>query len=160
MKKYILTLLCFALLCLPLFAKDSVKTPDSKKPAAKGNTAAAPAVKEFDVTPADNPQNAPEVDLKDFSLSFTSDSDKTYDRYVYTYITVKGIVTEAAVSRYATPAVSISDKENGEVYVVCVLPRADFPKLSSFKKGDEVKVTGMVYGRKERLVIKQCARAN
>ncbi|MCL2144457.1 MAG: hypothetical protein FWH43_03060 [Endomicrobia bacterium] len=73
-------------------------------------------------------------------------------------LTVTGIVIETGISKYATPFVSLSDKKNGTVYAVCVLPRADSFKLKDFKKGEKVILQGHFYAFRDRVVIKKCRK--
>ncbi|MDR3002162.1 MAG: hypothetical protein LBU89_12975 [Fibromonadaceae bacterium] len=72
-------------------------------------------------------------------------------------ITISAIVADTHISAYLTPVVSLVDKSGDEVKVICVLPRLDAGKLSSFKAGEKVKMSGNLYAaREEKIVIKQC----
>ena len=71
-------------------------------------------------------------------------------------ITISGIVADTHISIYLTPVVSLVDKSGEDAKVICVLPRTDTPKLSSYKKGERVKMSGNFYDAHEKIVIKQC----
>jgi hypothetical protein len=72
-------------------------------------------------------------------------------------VTISAIVADTHISVYLTPVVSLVDKSGDEVKVICVLPRLDAGKLSSFKSGEKVKMVGNLYAaREEKIVIKQC----
>lgn len=73
-------------------------------------------------------------------------------------LTVTGIVIETGISIYATPYVSLSNKNEGTVYATCVLPRADALKLKEFKKGNRVTLQGNYYAFKDKAVIKKCKK--
>lgn len=95
----------------------------------------------------------------DLWQEFQKDEDAAVKRYTGQQLTVNGIVTDTGISIYATPYVSLSNEKDGTVYAVCVLPRADFKKLSDYKKGETVAMTGNFYAVRERIVIKQCKTA-
>lgn len=73
-------------------------------------------------------------------------------------IIVRGIVKSTGMSKYLTPTVTLSDKEDGQSYVICVLPRVEFGKLSSFKKGQRAKMLGRIYRfSEEAVILKECS---
>jgi len=72
-------------------------------------------------------------------------------------VTISAVVADTHVSIYMTPVVSLVDEIGDEVRVICVLPRSDMGKLSSFKKGEKVRMSGNLYAaREDKIVIKQC----
>ena len=89
--------------------------------------------------------------------AFQTDPDKFRER-IGTKVTVSATVADTHISIYLTPVVSLVDKIGEESKVICVLPsRTDAPKLSNYKKGEKVKMTGNLYAaRDEKIVIKQC----
>jgi len=89
--------------------------------------------------------------------SFQNGSETFLQKYDGKQITVTAIVAETYISKYLTPVVGLVDKMGEEVKVICVLPRTDTPKLSSFKQNAKVKMTGNFYSaREDKIVIKQC----
>jgi len=79
------------------------------------------------------------------------------DNYVGKTITVKGYVISTGISIYATPNVRLSNEKNGQIYVICVLPRTDFHKLSSFEQEQHVIMSGRVYRLSQNgVVLKEC----
>lgn len=88
---------------------------------------------------------------------FKDDQDKAEARYAKGRVRVTGVVAETGMSRYATPNVRLSDKEGGTVYVICVLPRADVFKLSSFTVGGRATLSGEYrHHYNGPIVIKEC----
>ena len=88
---------------------------------------------------------------------FQAEPDAFRQKYNGGKITISAIVADTHISIYLTPVVSLVDKSGDEVKVICVLPRTDTGKLSSFKQGAKVKMTGSFYAaREEKIVIKQC----
>lgn len=97
------------------------------------------------------------LEAKDIWTEFQQDQAGAEARYSKGRILVTGIVVETGMSRYATPNVRLSDEPGGQVYVICVLPRADFPKLSSFSKGRRATLSGEYrHNRSGPVVIKEC----
>ena len=89
--------------------------------------------------------------------AFQAEPDAFRQKYNGAKITVSAMVADTHISIYLTPVVSLVDKAGDEVKVICVLPRTDAGKLSSFKQGEMVKMTGNFYAaREEKIVIKQC----
>jgi len=89
--------------------------------------------------------------------AFQADPDAFRQAHAERSITISAVVADTHISRYLTPVVSLVDKIQDEVRVICVLPRADTHKLSDFKKGDRIMITGNFRAaREERIVIKQC----
>jgi len=90
--------------------------------------------------------------------SFQANPDAFREKHSGTKINVSGVVADTHISIYLTPVVSLVDKVGEESKVICVLPnRSDATKLSNYKKGERVKMTGNFYAaREEKIVIKQC----
>ena len=89
--------------------------------------------------------------------AFQDNQQAAADKYFTREVTVSGIVVEAGMSIYATPAIRLSDVKGGKIYVICVLPRMDMPKLSKFKPGERVTMTGTVrHNNNGVIVIKGC----
>ena len=80
--------------------------------------------------------------------------------YLGKTVNINGVVVNTGISIYLTPNVMLSDKSDGSIYVICVLPRSDTGTLSGFKKGEQVSMTGRVYSSKIEggVVIKECRR--
>lgn len=99
--------------------------------------------------------------VKDFHQKFETDLKAAEDKYLGQTLDFHGIVVETGTSIYLTPNVRLSDQPDGQVYLICVLPRSDADKLDGFKKGDQVTVTGRVYRAKTGggVVVKDCRRA-
>jgi hypothetical protein len=88
---------------------------------------------------------------------FQAEPDAFRQKHSGGKITISAIVADTHISIYLTPVVSLVDKSGDEVKVICVLPRTEAGKLSSFKQGAKVKMTGNFYAaREEKIVIKQC----
>ena len=97
------------------------------------------------------------VEVKVLWHEFQDNQQAAADKYFTREVTVSGVVIEAAMSIYATPAIRLSDVKDGETYVICVLPRTDMLKLSDFKPGERATLTGEVRSyNKGRVVIKGC----
>ncbi|MDR2732719.1 MAG: OB-fold putative lipoprotein [Fibromonadaceae bacterium] len=89
--------------------------------------------------------------------AFQAEPDAFRQKHEGGKITISAIVADTHISIYLTPVVSLVDKTGDAVKVICVLPRTDATKLSSFKAGTKVKMTGNFYAaREEKIVIKQC----
>ncbi|MCL2101049.1 MAG: hypothetical protein FWH22_04975 [Fibromonadales bacterium] len=89
--------------------------------------------------------------------AFQAEPEAFRQKHSGSKITISAIVADTHISIYATPVVSLVDKAGDEIRVICVLPRLDVGKLSSFKTGERVKMTGNFYSaREEKIVIKQC----
>ena len=89
--------------------------------------------------------------------AFAENQTAAEQRYLGQTVVVTGVVLSTGMSVDLTPNVVLSDKENGPVQVICVLPRADTPKLSGFKAGQKVAMKGRVYRLSERgVVLKEC----
>jgi len=97
------------------------------------------------------------VEVKALWQEFQDNQQAAADKYFTREATVSGVVVEAAMSIYATPAIRLSDVKDGEIYVICVLPRADMLKLSDFKPGERATLIGTVrHNNKGTVVIKGC----
>ena len=97
------------------------------------------------------------VEAKSLWQEFQDNQQVAADKYFTHEVTVSGVVVEAAMSIYATPAIRLSDVKAGEIYVICVLPRADTLKLSNFKPGERATLIGTVrHNNKGVVVIKGC----
>ena len=97
------------------------------------------------------------VAVKALWQEFQNNQQAAADKYFTREVTVSGVVVEAAMSIYATPAIRLSDVKDGETYVICVLPRADMLKLSDFKPGERATLIGTVrHNNKGAVVIKEC----
>ena len=110
---------------------------------------------------AAEPEAPPEVfDVQQFWKHFEDDHEKANQTFIGKTIVISGIVVDTGISIYLTPNVRLSDKPEGNAYIVCVLPRSETDTLSSYTKGEHVTMTGRVYSSKagERVVIKQCER--
>lgn len=91
---------------------------------------------------------------------FEADPAGAEKTYLGRSITVKGLVVSTGLSVYLTPNVMISDSVKGRPHVICVLPRADAEKLSDYKDGQPVTMTGRAYRWREKgLVLKECRPA-
>ena len=97
------------------------------------------------------------VEARELWQEFKDDQQGAAARYFTRQVTVSGVVIEAGMSIYATPAIRLSDVQGGDVYVICVLPRVDAFKLSNFKTGERATLTGTVrHNNKGTIVIKEC----
>ena len=89
--------------------------------------------------------------------AFQAEPDAFRQKHSGGKITISAVVANTNISIYLTPVVSLVDKSGDEIRVICVLPRTDAGKLSIFKQGEKVKMTGNFYAAKEdKIVIKQC----
>ncbi len=97
---------------------------------------------------------------KAFWQEFENDREKAEAAYIGKTLTFTGVVVETGMSVYMTPNVKLSDAPGGPVYLICVLPRADAGKLTTFTKGERVSMTGRVYRSKAGggVVLKECHR--
>ena len=75
--------------------------------------------------------------------------------YLGQTIQVKGIVVAKGMSIYFTPTVTLSNSEGGEEYIICVLPRLDVGKLSDFRIGQSVIMSGRVNTLGQRVIVKE-----
>ena len=97
------------------------------------------------------------IAVKALWQEFQDNQQAAANKYFTREVTVSGVVIEAAMSIYATPAIRLSDVKGGETYVICVLPRADMLKLSDFKPGERATLIGTVrHNNKGTVVIKDC----
>ena len=106
-------------------------------------------------------ENLSEIhNVQQFWQTFQDTPEKAGQTFLGKTIAIEGIVADTGISIYLTPNVRLSDKSGGEVYVICVLPRSDTDKLSSYRKNEHVTMTGRVYRSKEggNVVIKECQR--
>ncbi|CAK7006739.1 MAG: hypothetical protein DELT_00269 [Desulfovibrio sp.] len=99
---------------------------------------------------------------KEFWQKFEDDRPKAEAEFIGKTMSYTGVVVETGMSIYMTPNVRLSDSPDGPVYLICVLPRADVGKLSEYKKGDQVTMTGRVYRSRADggVVVKECRRAD
>ena len=89
--------------------------------------------------------------------AFADDQGAAEARYLGKTVLVKGIVLSTGMSKYLTPTILLSEREGGPVQVICVLPRLDAGKLSDFKPGQSVTMSGRVYRLSENgVVLKEC----
>ena len=96
--------------------------------------------------------------VNDLKKAYADNPRAAEAKYLGNTVIVKGFVLSAAISRYLTPAVTLSDREGGEAQAICVLPRLDVGKLSGFKTGQSVTISGKVYRLSaDRVVIKECS---
>jgi len=102
----------------------------------------------------------PTITARDFWQEFEDDRPNAEAKYIGQTLSYTGIVVDTGISIYLTPNVMLSDSPDGRAYLICVLPRADVNKLSQFKKGEQVTMTGRVYRSKAGggVVIKECKR--
>ena len=97
------------------------------------------------------------VEVNALWQEFQDSQQAAAGKYFSHEVTVSGVVVEAAMSVYATPAIRLSDVKDGETYVICVLPRTDMLKLSYFKPGDRATLIGTVrHNNNGVVVIKGC----
>ena len=97
------------------------------------------------------------IAVKALWQEFQDNQQAAANKYFTREVTVSGVVVEAAMSIYATPAIRLSDVKGGETYVICVLPRTDMLKLSDFKPGERATLIGTVrHNNKGTVVIKDC----
>ena len=97
------------------------------------------------------------IESSELRKAFADDSKAAETRYLGKTILVNGIVLATGMSVYMTPNVTLSDREGGEVQVICVLPRLDAGKLADFTPGRRVTMSGKVYRLSERgVVLKEC----
>ena len=97
------------------------------------------------------------ISAHELRKAFDDDKNAAEARYLGNTISVEGVVLSTGMSRYLTPNVVLSDREGGEVKAICVLPRLDANKLSDFKIGQTVTMSGRVYRLSDRgVVLKEC----
>lgn len=104
---------------------------------------------------------AESVPARDLSEAFAVSEEAARERFAADEIIVSGVVKSAEISIYLTPAITLSDRQGGEAYAVCVLPRLDALKLSGFSPGDVVKLQGRFYRydpTRRLVVVKQCVQ--
>ena len=96
--------------------------------------------------------------LSDLKKAYADNPGAAEAKYLGKIVLVRGFVLSAAISRYLTPAVTLSGRVGGEAQAICVLPRLDVGKLSSFRAGQSVTISGKVYRLSaDRVVIKECS---
>lgn len=102
------------------------------------------------------------IAVKEFWQLFENDRQKAEAEYIGKTMTFTGVVVETGMSIYLTPTARLSDAADGRQYMICVLPRADAGKMSGFKKGERVTMTGRVYSSKPDggVVVKECRQAD
>ena len=84
----------------------------------------------------------------------SDDLDTARAQYLNETVQVKGTVASTYMSRYLTPNVTLSDRG---AEITCVLPYLDVAKLSSFKQGQLVTISGRVHVMSEnRVLLKEC----
>jgi len=100
--------------------------------------------------------------------TFANDRKNAEERYLGRVFRVDGIVTYAGESMYSTPAIEVSDRPEGSLKAVFVLPFGrdigqSFRQLENLRPGQLVTVTGecrMVSDADGVLVFKECAIMN
>ena len=108
---------------------------------------------------AGTPMAGEAIAVKALWQEFQDNQQAAADKYFTREATVSGVVVEAAMSVYATPAIRLSDVKDGNIYVICVLPRADMLKLSDFKPGERATLIGTVrHNNSGIVVIKDCRK--
>lgn len=101
----------------------------------------------------------PVVTAGELSRAFRDHPEQTEEKYLGKTLLISGMVRETGMSIYMTPNVMLADTEEGEVFVICVLPRADTGRLGQYKKGQRVIMSGRVYRFIQddgRVVMKEC----
>ncbi|MDR0443760.1 MAG: hypothetical protein LBH44_10160 [Treponema sp.] len=89
--------------------------------------------------------------------AFADNPKAAESKYLGNVVQVRGVVVSRGMSKYLTPSVILSDRENEESQAICVLPRLDVGKLTDFTPGQTVIMSGKVYHLSERaIVIKEC----
>ena len=101
------------------------------------------------------------IAARDLRQAFADDYRAAEAQYLGKTVLVKGTVLSTGISKYMTPTVSLSDRTEGELHVICVLPRLDVNKLADFNPGQSVTMSGRVYSLSERgvVVVKECKTA-
>jgi len=100
------------------------------------------------------------IAARDLRQAFADNYSAAEAQYIGKTVLVKGTVLSTGMSIYMTPTVMLSDRANGELHVICVLPRIDVNKLSDFKPGQSVTMSGRAYRLSERgVVVKECKAA-
>lgn len=101
------------------------------------------------------------MNARDFWQAFQNDREKAEKAYTGETVSLSGVVVSTGISIYMTPNVMLSDQTGGTAYVVCVLPRADTGKLSGFRVGEQITMTGRVYRSKAGggIIVKECRQA-
>lgn len=83
-----------------------------------------------------------EISAYDLCSAFQKDEYSYYAKNII----ISGIVTRVGPDMYGLPSIELSDKAEGKMYVLCLLPILDYPKLRKVSKGDEVKISGEARG--------------
>lgn len=100
------------------------------------------------------------ITAHDLLKAFTDDPGAAEAQYLNKTVRIEGIVASTGISKYMTPNVELSDRADGTVQAVCVMPRLDADKLSGFTPGQSVTMSGKVYKfYSGRMVIKECKTA-
>ena len=73
---------------------------------------------------------------------YEMDAAKAAEIYKDKPVVVKGIAIYVGPNVYSLPSIQLSDKVDGESYVLCVLPYGDVFKLAEVQKDQELTITG------------------
>ena len=96
------------------------------------------------------------ISAYDLRQAYNANSEVTRQQYLNKTIQIKGVVVSKGMSRYLTPNVELSDRKDGPVLAICVLPRLDMNKLSNYAPGQNVTFSGRVHALNEnRIIIKE-----
>ncbi|WP_435742924.1 OB-fold protein [Microbacterium sp. PMB16] len=104
------------------------------------------------------------MDIDALYTAFEIDRRVAEAKYVGQIVTVEGVVLRAGESMFATPAVEVSERPDGELRAVFVLPfdrkiDESFRQLESIRRGQRIAVAGelrMVSDPGGVLVFKNC----
>jgi len=108
------------------------------------------------------PEPEEALDASVFWQEFAADKDGAQDRYAGHPVTVRGVIISGADGLTATNAgVRLSDEINGRSQVICMWPQEQIDRLSDYKPGDRVIMTGRVDRHSEEgILLHECMAHN
>jgi len=93
------------------------------------------------------------ITASDLRQTFDANPTVTREQFLGKTIQIKGVVVSTGISRYMTPYVELSERQGSPVLALCVLPRLDAGKLSSFTPGQTVTMSGRVQALSEKRIL-------
>ena len=93
---------------------------------------------------------------KNLHQEFLSMPEESLKKYSGTRIQISGIAIKVEIDIHGLPSVQVSDKLNGDIYILCVFN--DNNILKEVEKGNNVVIEGnyLLYNKNYGIVLKNC----
>ena len=94
--------------------------------------------------------------VKDLHEEFLSMPEESLKKYSATRMQISGTAIKVEIDIHGLPSVQVSDKINGEIYILCVFN--DNSILKEVERGNNVVIEGnyLLYHKDYRIVLKNC----